>query len=84
MNIDISGFTKPYGTDDHVRNVALQIVKGDRNIPQAIKRRMANRIGHILRKKRHLEHFIGGKIEGRTEVTGTRGRRRKHLLGVLK
>jgi hypothetical protein len=67
-----------------VRNEVLQRAKEERNILQTIKRRKANRIGHILRKKCFLKHFIGGKIEGRTEMTGKRERRLKQLLGVLK
>jgi hypothetical protein len=31
-----------------------------------------------------LKHVIEGKLEGRIEVTGTRGRRRKQLLDDLK
>jgi len=39
VNIDISGFTEPYGTDDHVGNEVLQRVKEDRNILQTIKKK---------------------------------------------
>ena len=39
---------------------------------------------HILRKKCLIEHVIEGKTQGSLEVTGTRGRRRKHLLDDLK
>jgi hypothetical protein len=84
MITDISGFTEPYGTDDHVRNEVLQRVEGNRNILQTTKRRKANRIGHILHKKCLLKHFIGGTVKGRTEVTGRRERRREEPLGVLK
>ena len=31
-----------------------------------------------------LKHVIKGKKEGRAEVTGKQGRRRKHLLGDFK
>jgi len=31
-----------------------------------------------------LKHIIEGKVEGRVEVTGRRGRRRKQLLDSLK
>ena len=41
-------------------------------------------IGHILRRNRLLKHVIGGKIEGRIEVTGKQGRRWKQLLDELK
>jgi hypothetical protein len=55
-------------------------VKEERGILHAIERRMANWICHILRKNGFLRHVIEGKIEGRIEVTGGRGRRRKQLL----
>jgi hypothetical protein len=54
------------------------------NILLTIKRRKAKWIGHILRRNCLLKHVIEGKIEGRIEVTGRRGRRRKQLLGDLK
>ena len=41
-------------------------------------------IGHILRRTYLLKHVIEGKIEGMIDVTGRRGRRRKHLLDDLK
>ena len=41
-------------------------------------------IGRILRWKCLLKHFIEEKIEGRIEVTGRRGRRRKQLPDDLK
>jgi hypothetical protein len=59
-------------------------VKGDRNILHTIKRRKANWIGHILHRNCLLKHFVERKIEGKTEVTGRRGRRRKQLLNDLK
>jgi hypothetical protein len=37
-----------------------------------------------LRRNCLLEHVIEGKLEGRTEMRGTRGRRRKQLLDDLK
>jgi hypothetical protein len=37
-----------------------------------------------LRRNCLLKHVIEGKIEGRIEVTGRRGRRRKQLLDDLK
>jgi hypothetical protein len=57
---------------------------GKRNIVHTIKRRKANRIGHILCRNCLLKHVIEGKIEGRIEVTGRWGRRRKQLLDELK
>jgi len=37
-----------------------------------------------LRRNYHLKHDIEGKIEGRIEVTGRRGRRRNKLMDDLK
>ena len=52
---------------DHARNEeVLQGVKKERNILQAIKRRKANLIGHILRRNCLLRHVIRGKIVGGT------------------
>jgi hypothetical protein len=49
---------------DRVRNEeVLQKVKKERNIISTIKRRKANRIGHILRRNCLLKHVIEGKIE---------------------
>jgi hypothetical protein len=64
--------------------VVLRRVKEERNILQTIKRRKANRIDRILRRNCLLKHVIEGKIEGRIEVTGRRGRRRKKILNDLK
>jgi hypothetical protein len=41
-------------------------------------------IGHILPRNCLLKHVIEGKLEGRIEMTGRRGRRRKQLLDDLK
>jgi hypothetical protein len=70
---------------DRVRNEeVLQRVKEEKNIVHTIKRRKANWIGHILRRNCLLKHVIEGKLEGRTEMKGRRGRRRKQLLDDLK
>jgi hypothetical protein len=70
---------------DRVSNEeVLHRVKEERNILHAIKRRNANWIGHIWRRNCFLEHVIGGKLEGRIEVAGRRGRRSKQLLEDLK
>jgi hypothetical protein len=53
-------------------------------ILQTIKRRKANWIGHILHRNCLSIHVIEGKIKGRIEVMGRRGRRRKQLLDGLK
>jgi hypothetical protein len=59
-------------------------VKEERNIVHTIKRRKANWIGHILRRNCLLKHVIEGKLVGRREVTGRRGRRGKQLVDDLK
>jgi hypothetical protein len=66
---------------DRVRNEeVLHRVKEERNILHKIKRRKANWIGYVLRRNCLLKHVI----EGRIEMTGRRGRRRKQLLDDLK
>jgi hypothetical protein len=70
---------------DHVRNEeVLHRVKEERNILHTIKRRKANWIGDILRRNCLLKHVIEGKLEGRIEMMGRRGTRRKYLLDELK
>jgi hypothetical protein len=59
-------------------------IKEERNILQRIKRREANWICHSLRRNCHAKHVIQGTIDGRIEVTGRRGRRRKELMDDLK
>jgi hypothetical protein len=54
----------------------LHRVREERNIK-------ADYIGHVLRKNCLLKHVIVGRIGGRIEVTGRRGRRRKKLLDNL-
>jgi hypothetical protein len=70
---------------DHVRNEeVLHRVMEERNILHTMKIRKANWIGHILRRNCLLKHVSEGKLEGRIEMTGRRGRRRKQLLDDLK
>jgi hypothetical protein len=70
---------------DRVRNEeVLHRVKEERNILRTIKRRKAKWIGHILRRNCLLKHVIEEKLEGRIEMMGRRGRRRKQLLDDLK
>jgi hypothetical protein len=70
---------------ERVRNEeVLHRVKEERNILHTIKRRKANRIRHILRRNCLLKHVIKGKLQGRIDVTGKWGRRRKQLLDDLK
>ena len=59
-------------------------VKEQRNILHEISKRKANWIGHILCRNCLLQWGIEGKIKGRIEVTGRRGRRCKKLLDDLK
>ena len=57
--------------------------KEERHILYAMKLRMATSfIGHILRRNFQLKHVT--EKEGRIEVTGRRGKRRKQLLDYLK
>ena len=44
---------------------------------------MSNWIGHILRRNCLVKRVIGGKTEGKFDVTSGRGRRRKQLVDVL-
>ena len=62
----------------------LHRVNEERNILHTINRRRDNWIGHILRRNCLLKHVIDGKLEGRIEMTGKRGKRRKQLLDDLK
>ena len=50
-------------------------VKEQRNILHEISKRKANWIGHILRRNCLLQRVTEGKIKGRREVIGRRGRR---------
>ena len=46
-------------------------------------KKKANWTGHILSRNCLLKHVIEGKIKGRIEVMGRRGRRRKKPLDDL-
>ena len=59
-------------------------IKEQRNILHEISKRKANWIGYILRRNCPLQRVIEGKIKGRIEVKGRRGRRRRKLLDDLK
>jgi hypothetical protein len=48
------------------------------------KKKKGNCIGHILRRNCLASRVIGGKTEGRFDVTSGRGRRRKQLVDNLK
>jgi hypothetical protein len=70
---------------DHVRNEDVLLgVKEQRNILHELRKRKANWIGHILRRNCILHRVIEGKIQGRIEVTGRQGRKRRKLLDDLK
>ena len=69
---------------DRVRDEVLHRGKEQRNILHTINRSKVDWIGHILRGNCLLKYIIEGKIEGRREVTGRRGKRRKQLLDDLK
>jgi hypothetical protein len=66
---------------DCVRNEVCDRVKEERNILRAVKRRKANRIGHIFLRNCLLKH-VEGKIEGRSD--GKTRKKLKHLLDDLK
>jgi hypothetical protein len=68
-----------------VRNEeVLYRVKEEKNILHTIERRKTNWIGRILHRNCLQKHVIEGQLEGRTEIMGRRGRRRKQLLDDLK
>jgi len=70
---------------DGVRNEeVLQRVSGEMNILHTIIRRMANWIGHILRRNYLLKDAVEGKIKGRIQVTGRRWQGRKQLLDEVR
>jgi hypothetical protein len=58
-------------------------IKVKREMLHTIKRRKCNWIGHTLRGNCLLKRVTEGKIEGRIEETGRRGRRHKQLLNCL-
>jgi len=68
---------------DRVKNEVLRVVKEERNILHTIKQRKGNWTGYNLRGDCLLKHVAEGKIEGRVEVTGRQGRRRKQVLNNL-
>ena len=70
---------------DHVRNEeVLLTVKEKRYSLHEISKWKANWIGRILHRNCLLQRVIEGKIRGRIELTGRRGRRRRKLLDDLK
>jgi len=72
---------KKLSCNDSVENEEVLVrVEEDMNILHTMKWRKANWIGHILRRNCFLKHVIEGKIE----VTGRGGLRRKQLPDDLK
>jgi hypothetical protein len=69
---------------DRVRNEGVLHRVKERNVLQTIKRRKANCIGQICRRNCLLKHVLKGKVQGRIEMTGRRGRIRKQQLDDLK
>jgi hypothetical protein len=69
---------------DSVKNEVLHRVKEESNVLHTIKRKKAKWVGLVLRDKCLLKYVIEGKVEGRIEVTGRRGIRRRQLLDDLK
>jgi len=65
---------------DRVRNEVLHRVKEKINIVLITNRKKTEWFCHILRRNCLLRHIIEGKVDGRIEVTGRWGRRRKKLL----
>ena len=61
----------------------LHGVSQERDNLHRVKRRKVNWIGYIWRGNWLLIHVIGGKIDGRIEVTGRQGKRRSQLLDEL-
>ena len=69
---------------DHVRNEEVLLrVNEQRNILHEIRKRKANWIGHMLRRKYLLKHLTEGKVEERIDVMGRQRRRWKQLLDDL-
>jgi len=79
-----SGIGKVIRADRVKNEEVLHRVKKEIIILREIKRRKANWIGHTFRRNCLIEHGIEGKILGRIDVTGRRGRWRKQLLDDLK
>jgi len=67
-----------------VRNEGVLLKVNKQRILHEIRKRKANWIGHILRRKCLLKQVIEGKVKGEMEVTRRRGRRRRKLLDDLK
>jgi hypothetical protein len=62
-------------TDRVGNKEVLHRVNEERNVLHIIKRRKGDRSGNILSRNCLLKHVIEGKIKGRIEVKGRRGRK---------
>jgi hypothetical protein len=62
-------------TDRVRKEEVLYRVKEERDILDTIKRRKDNRICHILRRNCLPKHVTEGKLEGRIEMIGRRGKK---------
>lgn len=62
----------------------LHTVREEGNNLHVIHGRKTKRIAHILRRNSLRTHITEGKIQGKTAVTGTQGRRLKQLMDDLK
>jgi hypothetical protein len=69
---------------DLLYRISLKSVKRRETFRYRFFTPLSDWIGHILRRNCLLKHVIEGKLEGRIEMTGRRGRRRKQLLDDLK
>jgi hypothetical protein len=65
--------------DRSCEKLSITQSQGGEEYPTYNKKKKANWIGHIVRRNRLLKHVIEGKLVGRIELTGRRGRRRKQL-----
>jgi hypothetical protein len=70
---------------DPVRNEEiLHRITEEKDILRSVKIRKDKCICHIIHRNCPLKYVIEGKVEGRIEVTGRRGGRRKQLLNDFK
>jgi hypothetical protein len=77
-------FVKQHAADRVRNEEILHSVKEERNILHKLKIRKVKLIGHMLRRNCLLKHVIEGKLEDRSEMTGSRGRKYKYLLDDVK
>ena len=64
--------------------IIIRRVNEEKNILRTTRKRKTNWIGHILHRNCLQKHAIEGKMEGRIEVTGRRGRRCRQLPDDIK